>query len=107
MVASEKVDTSIGHKEDTKPFAWCIVVDTEGVGTEMGHMMKRTTYHIYCHITVVTEKVATEKGHRKNTESFNLCIVVETEKVARGKDYLKNRTTYHTYTVVNGHRTRS
>ena len=60
-----------------------IVVDTEEVGTEMGHKMKRATYHIHCHIEVVTEKMATEIGQSKNTESFNVCIVVETERVAR------------------------
>ena len=61
----------------------CIVVDTEEVGTEMGHMMRRTTYHTHCHIVVVTEMV-TELGHSKNTESYNGCIVVETERLARG-----------------------
>ena len=60
------------------------MVDTEEVGTEMGHMMKRATYHTYCHIEVVTEKMATEIGQSKNTESFNGCIVVETERLARG-----------------------
>ena len=78
VVASERVDIVIGHKEKTKLFAMRIVVDTEKVGTEMAHMMKRTTYHIYCHIAVVTEKVATEIGQSKDTESSNVCIVVET-----------------------------
>ena len=40
MVATERADTSIGQKKNTKPSAMCIVVDTEEVGTEMGHMMK-------------------------------------------------------------------
>ena len=49
----------------------------------MGHMMRRTTYHIYFHIVVVTEKMVTELGQSKNTESYNGCIVLETERMAR------------------------
>ena len=99
------MDTAIGHKENTKIFAMCIVVDTEKMGTGMGHMMRRTTYHTYCYNAVVTDMV-TELGHSKNTESFDVCIVVDTERVARGKGYMKNITTYHIYSVVNGHRDR-
>ena len=61
----------------------CIIVDTEKVGTEMGHMMRRTTYHTYCRIGVVTEKMVTELGQSKNTESYNGCIGLETERMAR------------------------
>ena len=57
VVATERVDTAIGHEENTKPFAMCIVVDTEKVGTKMGQM-RRTTYYTHCHIGVVTEKMA-------------------------------------------------
>ena len=93
----KRVDTAIGHKENTKLIAMYIVIDTEKLGIEMGHMMKRTTYHIYCHIAVVTEKVATEIGQSKDMESFNVCIVVETKKVTRGKVHMKKRTTYHKF----------